>query len=945
VTKYKVEWWTRKVVSEVQVLRVTWASKPASGKILIGTYSNDVAQFVTQQAPHDTSALNMRKYVMDIGGSNPVFGDVTVTRSSINTDKGFAWTITFNDHTKNVGDIPELVLQKTDDLEAACPTCTYYAYQMTSGQRASNAPTVVGNREIQVISPDQATSAVTGWWRAKFKGSAYSQYLPHDATETAVIDALEGLATVGKVFVSRDAETNGFAWSVTFDTNVGDQEAIVLDTSMLSQPLTVYDGANNFDHTGSYADNNLACGGNDCAPLCPVSATIGTCSVGETPVEYGVYETSDASVLTYQIPQLTPGTMYYVAVSAQNERGYGERQFSTPGSVAPPKQRPGKPTNVQVDVQYGDYQRLQVTYGSPLSTGGDEPTKYRVEWDTSISFPNPGKEEFICPNSPKRAVWTVDTGNTNGNAITSGHFFLTVTRGGLQYSTAAMPYNAPPMMSDEAGNLLAASTVTCDADYNTNADCDPKASGSVEGRLEALSIVNDVTVTRLPNAQGGYQWTITFKDDGDDYALAASAACNDGGAGACNLVTGSADPCTVTGTKVASGAVFTSCTGTRAVATSGGLTKGQLYYMRVFAYNSLGYSDPQIAAAPQKPMVIPSAPTGVTLEVVSSYQLKVIFSPPDDNGGDTVSKYTVQWSTDINFATVSSAEVTELSGGAPFFYTIGSLASPLDMGTFYYVRVMCANSQGDGPTVRSAPTKLNPSQPPSAPQGVILGSTSPSMLTVAFDEPASDGGDTITKYQIEWDTSPTFNSLELAPHKGVQQVAATERAYTIQLLTTNTIYYVKVSAVNGQGVGTEQKATPQFLKPELQVPGRPVSVTAQATGTPAEATISWTRPVIPHHGLPCFGTPASPTNCPTYVSGSDPQSDGGAVISKYKIQYSTDSTFAGVGTMEYEVTNAATTFTLTSAQGIQAGVEHFFRVMAYNSRGFSGISEVASLTP
>ena len=49
-----------------------------------------------------------------------------------------------------------------------------------------------------------------------------------------------------------------------------------------------------------------------------------------------------------------------------------------------------------------------------------------------------------------------------------------------------------------------------------------------------------------------------------------------------------------------------------------------MYFVRVFAYNRNGYSAPQIAAAPQKPMVIPSAPTGTTLQVVSSYQLKVI---------------------------------------------------------------------------------------------------------------------------------------------------------------------------------------------------------------------------------------------------------------------------------------------------------------------------------
>merc|ERR1711959_371247 len=133
------------------------------------------------------------------------------------------------------------------------------------------------------------------------------------------------------------------------------------------------------------------------------------------------------------------------------------------------------------------------------------------------------------------------------------------------------------------------------------------------------------------------------------------------------------------------GETYASCTGTRALPTLGGLIKGQLYYIRVFSYNNIGYSAPQMALHPQKPMVIPGGPTGVTLEVVSSYQLKVIFSPPDDNGGGTVTRYKIEWSEDSNFATSSEAIVTELSGGAPFFYTIGSLTSQLTMGTFYYV--------------------------------------------------------------------------------------------------------------------------------------------------------------------------------------------------------------------------------------------------------------------
>jgi hypothetical protein len=367
--------------------------------------------------------------------------------------------------------------------------------------------------------------------------------------------------------------------------------------------------------------------------------------------------------------------------------------------------------------------------------------------------------------------------------------------------------------------------------------------------------------------------------------------------------------------------------------TQGGLTKGQLYYVRVFAYNSIGYSDPQISPNPQKPMVIPGAPTGVTVEVVSKYQLKVVFSPPDDDGGDTVTKYLVEWDTDIDFSTSpSSAAVSELSGGAPYFYTIGSLDKPLTMGTFYFIRVKAGNSQGYGPTVRSSPNSLNPAETPSAPTSVNLGSTSPSMLTMTWDLPISNGGDPITGYRIMWDKSPTFNSLELPPHKGSVIVAATERAYTIELLSEGIVYYSQIAAINGHGTGTDQKATPQYEKPMLQQPGKPVNLVA-STGGSAEITVSWQRPRIPHHGYPCFGTATNPADCPAHAGGGDAMSDGGAIISKYKIQFSQDPTFPVANTGDKVVTSG-TAYTLTSTDGVAAKVSYYIRVLAYNSMGF-----------
>jgi hypothetical protein len=92
-----------------------------------------------------------------------------------------------------------------------------------------------------------------------------------------------------------------------------------------------------------------------------------------------------------------------------------------------------------------------------------------------------------------------------------------------------------------------------------------------------------------------------------------------------------------------------------------------------------------------------------------------------------------------------------LAGGSPFFKNIEGLIT----GTRYYVRVMAKNSQGYGISQMSTPASLNPHQRPSPPTNVKLGITSDTMLTVGWSPPLSNGGDSVSKYRIEWDAKPT----------------------------------------------------------------------------------------------------------------------------------------------------------------------------------------------
>uniref|UniRef100_K3WLI2 Fibronectin type-III domain-containing protein n=1 Tax=Globisporangium ultimum (strain ATCC 200006 / CBS 805.95 / DAOM BR144) TaxID=431595 RepID=K3WLI2_GLOUD len=644
---------------------------------------------------------------------------------------------------------------------------------------------------------------------------------------------------------------------------------------------------------------------------------------GDIPLLY------DGGPRVYYINNLETGVRYFVQVKAKNSIGYS-RAAIAPNPLAPTR-NPDAPVNVKV-IKHIEVSRSTVnivrddgcsgtlwpllTSGiAALASPGEIASDYQfyetINANTltykatglkagkmyylSVTAKNAlGLGDFWCPTAPTNAVWKIQTyrnGNT-GAAIGSGFFNLLLTRGNLVQRTEPIPFDAVALASNE--------------------------SGSLQSKLEYLGSINSVKVVRTSNAaaDGGYTWTITFMDVGDDFTLVPespnSLACSD--PTTCTL-----GDYRVTATKITAGINNPPCTGAQVIPSVGALNKGQLYYVRVFAYNKVGFSLPALAPNPQKPMVVPGPPTGVTLQVLSVSDLKVLFSPPDDDGGDTVTAYQVEWATDNAFTNAQSGVVSLLAGGAPYYRVISSLVK----GKFYFVRVKAKNSQGYGQYQISSPASLNPYTTPSAPTQVLLGVTSSTMLTVQWNVPDDDGGDAVTAYVVQWDISASFDSLGADATKA-KIIDTTQRSYTITLLTPETVYFVRVFAVNTGGLGTPQTSTPPSQIPVNTRPGKPHSLQAAATAAAGTILVNWQVPRIPAHVIPCSGTLLVPQSCPIYVSLDVVY--GGSSFESYLVQWSDNSDFTGFNWLGV-VTNSAL---LT---GLDSGKLYYVRVLTVNSQG------------
>jgi hypothetical protein len=223
--------------------------------------------------------------------------------------------------------------------------------------------------------------------------------------------------------------------------------------------------------------------------------------------------------------------------------------------------------------------------------------------------------------------------------------------------------------------------------------------------------------------------------------------------------------------------------------------------------------------------------------------------------------------------------------------------SSLTNGTAYTFTVRASNAQGSGP-VSDPSASITPRTVPGAPRSPVA-TAGRGSVALSWTAPSSTGGAAITGYRVQRSTNGTTWTT-------VTNSAPLSRTLTVSGLTNGTRYQFRIAANNAAGVGANSStvsATPRT------VPGAPTKV----VGKPGRKSVA--------------------------LTWKAPASTGGAPITAYRVEYSTNGKKWTTATVRAPLNR---TFTVTK---LKSGTTYRFRVAAVNAAGTGAYSKVSTARP
>ena len=624
---------------------------------------------------------------------------------------------------------------------------------------------------------------------------------------------------------------------------------------------------------------------------------------------------SASTATTYTNTGLTNGTSYNFRVSALNAVTVGASSLA--GSVVPAGV-PVAPTALTATPTNG---AVVLVWTRPLNDGGNAITGYLVEssndggtnWTTAIA------------NTNSTVASTTVSGLTNGNQYSFRISAINaVGSGAASTVVAATPASVPTVPQSLVTTASHGQVV-----LSWNAPASNGGSDVTGYRIERST--DGITWNTISSGTVGTTFTVTGLTNGLTYLfrLAATNSIGDGvmTAAAVGVPAGLATapqtfvaaagdraatltwsaPASNGGLPVLSYTVERSGDGgsswspeTAGVIGYGytvtGLTNLSGYMFRVAAVTAIGrgtWASMSTPVMPFRPPVSPTtptepdAPTAVTTTVESG-QTSIAWTAPASDGGDAISGYIVERST---------------NGGASWTIVTTTMATSfvvtgLSNGTTYIFRVTASNSVGDG--LPSAMSVVTPATLATAPTNISI-STGNGLLSFSWLAPVTTGGMPVVSYVVE--TSANGTSGWTTATSG-----SPSTSLVIDGLTNGVPLFMRVAAVTaiGQGAWATANGTPSIGA----VPG--ISTNVVATPGAGQVALTWTAPVA----------------------------KGGSPITGYLIEKSLDGT-----TWMVVTSNSGSSLTSFNVTGLANGTTTYLRVSAINGAGNGLPTGAVTVTP
>ena len=353
--------------------------------------------------------------------------------------------------------------------------------------------------------------------------------------------------------------------------------------------------------------------------------------------------------------------------------------------------------------------------------------------------------------------YTVQAFNSDGNAVTGATCVATAPATTCEVSTnleAGSAYTFKVTATSAVGTSNV-STASSSASINA-APSAPRNVTAIKGNTTA-TVSWDAPLDSRGSALTGY--TVTAYTSGNVAA------------GTCTSVAPT-ETCTVTG-----------------------LTNGTPYTFKVTATNGIGTSAQSTASSPATPSTVPNAPTGITV-ASGDAQATITFTAPTNNGGSSVTGYTVTASDGSTISgSTSPLTLTGLTNGVAYTFTVKATNINGDS-------VASSASVSSTPVASSAPVLVTPGQPTGNP---YVGSTLAS--NVVFS-----GSPTPTQ-TYQWKVCEIQTDLSSCTNIS----GATSSTFVPTISELGKYIIVVATATNAVGVTTETSNPTLVIEPEIDL--------------------------------------------------------------------------------------------------------------------------------